>query len=232
MQIKIWSDIRCPFCYIGKKHFETALNSFPHKDSITIEWKSFELDPNLQTAAHTDALSHFVESKGIDRDRAQQMFDQVTAMAANAGLDFNLEQSIPANSLNAHRLLHLAKQQGLANETKEALLKAHLCEGKNIDDTNVLSDISKSLGLDVNQVNQMLASDDFKYDVRQDEMEARNLGISSVPFFVIDGKYGVSGAQPADVFTRALKESWEKHQNEIQVIANDSASCDTDGNCK
>ncbi|GAA4300983.1 DsbA family oxidoreductase [Aestuariibaculum suncheonense] len=230
MHIKIWSDIRCPFCYIGKKHFEAALNSFPEKEKITVEWKSFELDPNLKTTTTTDALTHFVDSKGIDRERAKHMFNNVTSMAANTGLDFNLENSIPANSFNAHRLLHFAKQEGLAHKTKEALLQAHLTEGKNIDDHTVLLDLSKSIGLDTFKVKHMLESDDFAYEVRQDEMEARNLGINSVPFFVLDNKYGVSGAQPVEVFKQALQDAWEKHQSKLTIVANDN-SCDINGNC-
>ncbi|MBD0831684.1 DsbA family oxidoreductase [Aestuariibaculum sediminum] len=230
MHIKIWSDIRCPFCYIGKKHFEAALNNFPHKDDITIEWKSFELDPNLQTNTTIDALTHFVENKGVDAERAKHMFNNVTAMAANTGLDFNLEKSIPANSLNAHRLLHFAKQQGVSNQIKEALLKAHLCEGKNIDDTNFLVELAKTMGLDNHKVKNMFSSDAFTYEVRQDEMEARNLGINSVPFFVIDNKYGISGAQPIEAFTNALHESYEKHQNKPLKAATEN-TCDIDGNC-
>ncbi|MCH4553518.1 DsbA family oxidoreductase [Aestuariibaculum lutulentum] len=230
MHIKIWSDIRCPFCYIGKRHFESALNSFPEKEKITVEWKSFELDPNLKTTTTTDALTHFVESKGIDYESAKHMFNNVTAMAANAGLDFNLEQSVPANSFNALRLLHFAKEEGLANKTKEALLKAHLTEGENIDDHTVLLDLAKSVGLNTFKVKQMLESDDFAYDVRQDQMEARNLGINSVPFFVLDNKYGISGAQPVEVFSKALQDAWDKHQNNLIIVADDN-SCDINGNC-
>lgn len=230
MHIKIWSDIRCPFCYIGKRHFETALEHFPHKDKITVEWKSFELDPNIKTAPQTDALTHFVESKGIEKERAQLMFDNVTAMAAEAGLDFNLEQGIPANTLNAHRLLHFAKQQGLAYQTKEALLKAHLIEGKNVDDFNVLIAIAEEIGMDKLKVKTMLESDAYTYEVRQDEMEARNLKINGVPFFVFDNKYGVSGAQPVAAFTETLQKAWENHQGELEIVETNK-SCDIDGNC-
>lgn len=230
MHIKIWSDIRCPFCYIGKKHFEAALEQFPHNDKVTIEWKSFELDPNLKTDTDTDAISHFVENKGIDKERAIMMFDNVTAMAAKAGIAFHLEQAIPANSLKAHRLLHFAKKQELAHLTKAALLQAHLCDGLNIDDVEVLADIAMEQGMDKQEVIDMLTSEAYIYDVRQDEMEARNLGISGVPFFVIDNTYGVSGAQPVSVFKESLEKAWEKHQENIEVITTD-ASCDLDGRC-
>ncbi|MGJ5640651.1 DsbA family oxidoreductase [Formosa sp. S-31] len=232
MLIKIWSDIRCPFCYIGKRHFESALEHFPNKEQIQIEWKSFELDPNLKTAPQTDALTHFIESKGVERSQAELMFSNVSNMALQAGLTFNLEQSIPANTLNAHRLLHIAKQESpdLAYNLKEALLKAHLSEGKNIDDTEVLIAIAAHLGMDSEKTKYILESDDFIYDVRQDEMEARNLGISGVPFFVIDNKYGISGAQPVSVFTETLEKAWDARKEELEII-NSGSSCDIDGNC-
>ncbi|UKM63698.1 DsbA family oxidoreductase [Flavobacteriaceae bacterium GSB9] len=230
MNIKIWSDIRCPFCYIGKKHFETALEHFPHKDKVTVEWKSFELDPNLQTTTNVDAITHFVETKGIDKERAKHMFNNVTAMAANTGLDFKLEQSVPANSLNAHRLLHIAKEKGLANQAKEALLKSHLSEGKNIDDLDVLVSLANQLGMNATEVRKTLESDDYTYEVRQNEMEARNLGINSVPFFVLDNKYGISGAQPVEVFTETLEKVWKESQSKLEIIST-SNTCDVDGNC-
>ncbi|NJX15502.1 DsbA family oxidoreductase [Tamlana crocina] len=230
MHIKIWSDIRCPFCYIGKKHFEAALSQFPNKDEITVEWKSFELDPNLKTATDKNAIDHFVESKGIDPERAKHMFNNVTAMASQAGLDFNLEASIPANTLKAHRLLHLAKQEDLSDQTKEALLKAHLSEGKNIDDVNVLTSIASGLGMDAEKVKAMLESDDFTYEVKQDQMEARNLGINSVPFFVIDDQYGISGAQPVEVFTESLEKAWKNKKSKLEMVS-EGHSCDVDGNC-
>ncbi|WP_027136635.1 DsbA family oxidoreductase [Gaetbulibacter saemankumensis] len=229
MHIKIWSDIRCPFCYIGKKRFEAALNSFPYKDNITIEWKSFELDPNLQTT-NTDALTHFIENKGIDRDRALSMFNNVTAMADGAGLDFNLEASIPANSFKAHRLIHYSKQYGRSNDMKEALLKAHISEGKNIDNIDILLNIAGNLGMNTSEVKATLESDAYAYDVRQDELEARNLGINSVPFFAINNKYGISGAQPSEVFLEVLSNAWEEFENKnsMNVAAN---TCDVEGNC-
>lgn len=230
MHIKIWSDIRCPFCYIGKKHFEAALSQFPQKEDIKVEWKSFELDPNLKTAPEKNAIDHFVESKGIDPERAKHLFNNVTAMASQAGLDFNLEASVPANTLNAHRLLHFAKKECLATPTKEALLKAHLSEGKNIDDINVLITIAKGLGMDAEKVKTMLESDNLTYEVRQDQMEARNLGINSVPFFVIDNQYGISGAQPVEVFTESLEKAWKNKQSKLEMVS-EGNSCDIDGNC-
>ncbi|WP_291869532.1 DsbA family oxidoreductase [Maribacter sp.] len=234
MKVSIWSDIRCPFCYIGKRKFEAALAKFPHKEEIIIEWKSFELDPNIETQPSSDYTEYFMESKGVDRQRALDMFEKVTDMASEVGLHFNVEKAVIANSLNAHRLLHFAKQEGLADRVKEAMLKAHLEDAKNIDDLDFLLSLATDLGLEENKVKAMLASEDFSYEVRQDEMEARNLGISGVPFFVLDGKYGLSGAQPEEVFTEALEDAWDKQEQQKITILDTGAenSCDLDGNCE
>ena len=233
MNISIWSDIRCPFCYIGKRKFEAALSKFPHKDAITIEWKSFELDPTLETNTNISSMNHFIESKGVDADYASEMFNKVTEMASEVGLNFNLNNVVVANSLNAHRLLHFSKSLNRSNELKEALLKAHLEEGKNIDDLYVLSEIASSVGIDKNDSKTVLTSEQYTYDVRQDQMEARNLGINGVPFFVINNKYGISGAQPERVFTENLEKIWEetnKSPLKMDEVSNDNA-CDINGNC-
>lgn len=232
MNIKIWSDIRCPFCYIGKRNFENALANFQYKDKITIEWKSFELDPTMETRADMSALEHFKQVKGVDASTVANMFANVTNMAKTVGLDFQFGKMIPANSLNAHRLLHLAKKYNLVDTTKEALLKAHLVEGENIDDSEFLIKIAVHVGLEPVEVTTMLDSEDFTYEVRQDQMEARNLGVNGVPFFVMDNKYGISGAQPVAVFTETLEKAWEKHQEEITTVTDASGNaCDIEGNC-
>ncbi|WP_298505263.1 DsbA family oxidoreductase [uncultured Maribacter sp.] len=233
MKVSIWSDIRCPFCYIGKRKFEAALDKFPYKEEVIVEWKSFELDPYIETKLNVDYIERFMEVKNIDKDTALGMFDRVTAMASEVGLNFNIEKAITANSLNAHRLLHFAKTKNKADATKEALLKAHLEDAKNIDAIDVLLQIAKEVGLDFDKVKTMFLSDALTYEVRQDELEARNLGISGVPFFVLDGKYGLSGAQPEEVFTEALENTWKKHEQEKLTILNtgEGSACDLDGNC-
>jgi len=232
MEISIWSDIRCPFCYIGKRKFEAALKDFAHSDKIQVAWKSFELDPSLETQTDMNAIEHFIGSKGIEKEQAMQMFEGATQMAKDAGIDFNLEKSVPANSLKAHRLLHFAKTKGSVDSLKEALLSAQLVEGKNIDDIDFLAALGASHGLDETEVRTMLASDDFTYEVRQDQMEARNLGISGVPFFVLNNKYGVSGAQPSEVFLETLENAWaayEKENSGLDII--EGKTCDVSGNC-
>lgn len=232
MEISIWSDIRCPFCYIGKKKFESALERFEHKDKVKIIWKSFELDPNMQTRTDVNAITHFCESKGIDEKQAQHMFNGAVQMAKEVGIDFNFEKSVPANSLNAHRLMHFAKSKVEVGEIKEALLEAHLVSGKNIDDIDFLVSLAASKGLNAEEVRTMLLSEDFTYEVRQDQMEARNLGISGVPYFVLDRKYGISGAQPSEVFLEALEKAWDNQVQLQEALKTDTGgSCDIEGNC-
>ena len=207
MEVKIWSDVRCPFCYIGKKNFEAALAQFPQKDELKITWKSFQLDPMLETDATASTLDYFVKTKGVSVEQARQMFSGATQMAREAGIDFNLEESIPANSFMAHRLIQLAKSKNLGNEIEEALFKAHFTEARNIDDPEVLLEVAGSIGMDTEEVKQTLESDAFAYEVKQDEMEARNIGVRGVPFFVFDDKYAVSGAQPPEAFLQTLEKA-------------------------
>lgn len=210
MKVKIWSDVRCPFCYIGKKKFENALVDFSGKDQVEIEWKSYQLDPTLKTDPNLNTLEYFMKVKNISESQAREMFKGAAQMAEEVGLDFNLEGSVLANSFMAHRLIQLAKSNGVDNEAKEALFKAHFTEGKNIDDPEVIEEIATSIGINSNEVKDMLVSDAFSYEVKQDEMEARNIGVRGVPFFVVDDKYAISGAQPSEVFLQTLQKAWEE----------------------
>ena len=232
MEIKIWSDVRCPFCYIGKKKFEAALENFPHKDKVEVVWKSFQLDPTLKTDTNISTLDYFVKTKGVSIEQARQMFSGATQMARETGLEFNLEESIQANSFMAHRLIQLAKSRNVGNEIEEALFKAHFEEAKNIDDNEVLVQVATSIGMNAQEVENTLVSDAFAYEVKQDEMEARNIGVRGVPFFVFDDTYAVSGAQSSEVFLQNLEKSWEEYQSKhpaLEITKGDS--CDVDGNC-
>lgn len=233
MEISIWSDIRCPFCYIGKRKFEAALDKFVHKDKVKVVWKAFELDPHLQTRPDIMTLAHFCDTKGVGEEQALQMFGHAIAMGKEVGIDFNFEDSVVANSLNGHRLIKYANGIGLASEMKEALLKAHFILGKNIDDIDFLLELAESKGLDREETQKMLVSDDFTYEVRQDGMEARNLGINGVPFFVVDNKYGISGAQPTETFLEALEQAWaSKAEGNVQAVSGSEGSCTIDGECE
>ena len=229
MKVSIWSDVRCPFCYIGKKKFEDALEKFSNKDEVEIVWKSFQLDPSLKTDTHTSMLDYFVKTKGVSEEQAMQMFSGATKMAEETGIAMNIQKGILANSFNAHRLIQFAKTRGLGNEVKEALFKIHFEEGKNIDDISILTEVAVSIGLDAEEVKQVLKSDDFTYEVKQDEMEARNIGVRGVPFFVFDDKYAISGAQPVEAFLQTLEKVWEENKSELKISEGDS--CSSEGNC-
>lgn len=209
MEVKIWSDVRCPFCYIGKRKFETALAAFAHKDEVKITWKSFELDPNLQTVADTNIYEYFSKAKGIPQEQAVDMFNNVTQVAAEVGLDFKLDQSVVANSFKAHRVIQLAKTLNLADEIEEALFRIHFMEGKNIDDEQVLTVTAKNIGIPASAVQSLFNGDDFDAEVRIDQLEAQRIGIRGVPFFVFDDKYAVSGAQAPEIFLQTLEKAYE-----------------------
>lgn len=233
MKVDIWSDIRCPFCYVGKKNFEKALEQFPDKDKINVTWHSFQLDPDLKTQPEKNALEYFTEAKNISTEQAKEMHAHVSRAGKEAGIDFNFEHQKVANSYKAHLLLQLAATKNLANEAEEALFKAQLIEGKNIDDEATLIEIGKSVSLDEAEIKATLQSDEFKFAVSQDMMLARQMGISGVPFFVINDKYGVSGAQPSPVFSEVLEKSWDEFSSGDHglKIIHSGESCDTDGNC-
>lgn len=207
MEIKIWSDVRCPFCFIGKRKLEAALEQFPEKDKVKITWKSFQLDPALETRTDINVIDYFVETKGVTAEQARQMLSGATQMAGDVGLHFDLENGVLANSYKAHRLIQMAKTQGLGDEIEEALFKAHFEEAKNIDDPQVLISVAVSVGMKEAEVSEMLTSDAFAYEVKQDELEARNIGVRGVPFFVFDDRYAVSGAQPVEVFLQTLQKT-------------------------
>jgi predicted DsbA family dithiol-disulfide isomerase len=234
MKIQIWSDVMCPFCYIGKRRFEDALQQFEHKDEVEIEWKSFQLNPNLKTDPNLNITQYLADIKGWTLDHAQQLNDQVTQMAAEVGLTFNFDQAVVANSFDAHRFAHLAKQNGLGDEAEETLFKAYFTEGKNIADHDTLAELGESIGLDKAEVEHTLAGNKFAINVQQDIAQAQQLGIHGVPFFVMDNKYGVSGAQAVPVFLQTLEKSYSewastiKHQK-LDVIEGDS--CEVGGDC-
>lgn len=232
MEIKIWSDVRCPFCYIGKKKFELALQKFNHKDDVKVSWKSFQLDPNLRTNLQISTVDYFVENKGVDIEQAKQMLSGAAQIGAEVGLTLDIENSVLANSFNAHRLIQMAKSKGLGNEIEEALFKAHFEQVKNIDSHEELIAIGSSIGMDPEAIEKMLKSDDFAYQVKQDEMEAQNIGVRGVPFFVFNDKLAVSGAQSPEIFLQTLEKAWEefsKSNSGLEITEGDS--CSTDGTC-
>jgi predicted DsbA family dithiol-disulfide isomerase len=234
MKVEIWSDVMCPFCYIGKRRFEQALQSFGRQNEVEIEWKSFQLNPAMVTEPGVHIDEYLAQAKGISLDRAKQMNDYVTQMAAEAGLTYNFDKAIVANSFKAHRYSHLAKAHGLGVQAEEQLFKAYFTDGKNIDDTTTLVELGRELGLDAGEVKQSLESAAYAGEVKRDIAEAQYLGVQGVPFFVFNRKYAVSGAQAVPVFEETLDKAYTEWRAEnpapnFEVI--EGESCGPDGNC-
>lgn len=209
MQVEIWSDVMCPFCYIGKRKFEAALDQFPHKDQVEVVWKSFQLNPELQTDTEKNVNEYLAEIKGWTVEQAKQMNQRVSEMASAVGLTFNFDRAIVANSFDAHRLSHFAKTRGLQDPVEERLFFAYFTEGKNTADRNVLIELGVEAGLDADEIRHMLESGQCGPEVRADVEEANALGIQGVPFYVLARKYGVSGAQESATFLGALRKAFE-----------------------
>ncbi|WP_259068177.1 DsbA family oxidoreductase [Mucilaginibacter sp. X4EP1] len=234
MKVEIWSDVMCPFCYIGKRRFEDALQQFENKEEIEIEWKSFQLNPDLETNTAINIDQYLADVKGWTIDHARDLNAHVTQMAAEVGLTYNFDKAIVANSFKAHRFSHLAKKNGLGIEAEEQLFKAYFTDGKNIDDVNTLVKLGEEIGLDTTEVRQALESNAYAGDVKHDIAEAQQLGIKGVPFFVMNNKYAVSGAQAVPVFEQTLQKAYAEWQNEhpkpkFEII--EGESCGPDGNC-
>lgn len=232
LKVQIWSDVMCPFCYIGKRRIEGALANFEHKDKVEIEWKSFQLDASFKASADDNIVDHLAVKYGKDKAWAQEMVDNMTQNAKNSGLDFHFEKAILANSHNAHRLLHLAKKYNLGNELKELLLKAYLTEGKDVNNLETLSTLGQEVGLEKTIVEEVLHSDAYSDEVKNDIATAQNIGVQGVPFFVFDNKYAISGAQPEEVFMETLEKVWEEKSSmsNVKVVnSTEGDSCGIDG---
>jgi protein disulfide-isomerase len=208
-KIEIWSDILCPFCYIGKRKLEKALETFEGKEFLEIDWRSYQLDPDATSQPNTDVYDYLAQRKGQTRDWSVKMHEQVANTAKQEGLDYNFEKAIIANSYNAHRLIHLAKKYKLGDQAEETIFKAYFTEGKDIANKTTLIAIGKEIGLKEEEINEVLNSDKYGAEVRADIEEAQNIGVRGVPFFVMDRAYAVSGAQLVEVFTETLEKTFE-----------------------
>lgn len=210
MTVDIFSDIRCPFCYVGKKKFEKALDKFAKRDDIKVVWHSYQLDPYLQTQPDRDPYDFFSESKGINLQQAKMMHEHAKNAGKEAGIDFNFDNQKIANSYRGHLLIQLAKQKGIANEMEEELFKAQFIDARNIDDENELISIGKNAGLTEDEVKNALNSDELKNKIAEDSLLAGKIGVRAVPFFVFNDQYAVSGAQSPEVFLEVLEKSYEE----------------------
>jgi predicted DsbA family dithiol-disulfide isomerase len=205
LTVEIWSDIVCPWCYVGKRRFEKALAGFEHRDDVEVVWRSFELDPNAPPERETSSAEHLASKYGMSVEQAERSNAQMTELAAGEGLEYHLDRTRGGNSFDAHRLLQAAKDQGLQSEMKERLMRAYFTEGEAIGDGETLVRLALEVGVDPTP----LAGGGYADAVREDERLAMGIGIQGVPFFVLNRRYGVSGAQPAELLQQALDKAWD-----------------------
>lgn len=233
MRIDVWSDVVCPWCYIGKRRLEKALAGFEHRDQVEVVWHSYQLDPSAPTQS-TELSRDALARRFGGAQQVQQMFDRVEATAAEEGLLFRLADSFHVGTLDAHRLLHLAAEVGgtqVQGQLKEALLDAHFVQNRNVGDPAVLTELALAVGLDGDRVAEVLSSTEYTDEVHADIAQAQAFGATGVPFFVIDQKYGVSGAQPTEVFAGALAQAWSESRPVLTSLGNEAAAeaCGPDG---
>ena len=231
MRIEIWSDVVCPWCYIGKRRLEKALATFEHADDVEVVWRSFQLDPSAPTVPTETVAEALGRKYGGGPEAGRQMVDRVEAVAAEEGLLFRHHRSLRVGTVDAHRLLHLALETGgpeLQGRLKEALLAAYFVETENVADHETLLRLATGAGLDETRVREVLGSGEYADEVEADIREAAALGATGVPFYVIDRKYGVSGAQPSDVFTQVLERAWTEAHPVLDLVGGADA-CGPDG---
>jgi predicted DsbA family dithiol-disulfide isomerase len=232
MKIEIWSDFVCPFCYIGKRRLEQALRQFPHRDAVEIEYKSFELDPHAKRDGNPDVHDMLAAKYGMTREQAIANTKQVTEQAKTVGLEYHLDRAIQTNTFDAHRLAHYAAAQGKGEQMTERLLKAHFTDTLHLGRHETLADLAAEAGLDRDEAMRVLASGEYADEVRADEREAAQLGIRGVPFFVINRKYGISGAQPSELFLQALSKAWAEEQPLTRLDEAGGGAVCTDAGCE
>lgn len=230
LPIHVFSDIACPWCYVGKRRLEAALARFEHREAVTLTWRSFELDPSAPRVSE-GGLSYadrLAKKYGVPIPQAEAMLQRMTDTAKADGIEMRFDLIKPGNTFDAHRLLHLAGERKRQDELKERFFRAYFTEGEAIGDTAVLQRLATEAGLDADEVASVLQSDSYAYEVRTDQQQARSSGISGVPFFII-GRYGVSGAQPADLLLEVLGKAWAELPQAEETIAGDGATCGPDG---
>jgi predicted DsbA family dithiol-disulfide isomerase len=230
LDIQVWSDIACPWCYVGKRRLEAALVDFAHAGQVAVAWRSFELDPGAPRVQPADRsyAERLARKYGTSVARAEEMIERMTATAAADGLDLRFDRIRPGNTFGAHRVLHMAAARGHGDAGKERLLRAYFGEGEAIGERDTLVRLAPDVGLESDEVRAMLATDGYARAVREDEAEARALGIHGVPFFVI-GRYGVSGAQLPDVLRQVLERAWQDLPAALEPTGTDGPACGPDG---
>jgi predicted DsbA family dithiol-disulfide isomerase len=227
VHVEIWSDIACPWCYVGKRRFEAALADFEHREDVQVTWRSFELDPEAPAERPHSGAEHLAEKYGTSLEQAQAMNDRMTEVAAGEGLEFDFERTRGGNTFDAHRLVHLAAEHGKQDAMEERLMRAYLTEGELMSDHAALARLAAEVGLPAAEVDALLASDRFADAVRDDERTGATLGIRGVPFFVVDRQFGASGAQPPEALGELLRHAWQA-RSPLEVVTTGD-SCGIDG---
>jgi predicted DsbA family dithiol-disulfide isomerase len=218
VNVEIWSDIACPWCYVGKRRFEQALSRFEHAGEVRVTWRSFELDPDAPRERTGDRAARLAEKYGISVERAHELEQGLVETAAGDGLELRFDIARSGSTFDGHRLIHLAAAHGLQESMQQRLLSAYFTEGELIADEETLVRLGVELGLDGEEIREMLASERFAEDVREDEASARQLGIAAVPTFVVDRAIGVSGAQPPDVLLDLLREGFSRQAAAVAAV--------------
>ncbi|MEI6695453.1 MAG: DsbA family oxidoreductase [Bacteroidota bacterium] len=236
MKVEVWSDIMCPFCYIGKRNYESAIKKFADNKDIEIIWKSYQLDPDipLQFDKKTNVYQYLADRKGMTLEHSIKMHQAVVQTAKNAGLEYNFDKTVIANSFKAHRMIQMAKRKGLGDFAEECIFKAYFTEGKDIADNAILLELGKAIGISETDVNESLCNDEYAYMVKQDIQQAKNLEVEGVPFFLFNGKYAVYGAQAVDAFLQTIQKSyadWRKENPVSEIETLKGQTCSADGKC-
>ena len=232
MKIEVWSDIMCPFCYIGKRHFEVAMAQMSFRNEIEVVWKSFQLDPTLPVEPSGETVEQYlIERKGMSAEQTRGMLQQIAERGKAVGITFNQEKSIPVNTMQAHRMIHFAQERGLASQMEEALFRAYFTDIKNIGSLEVLADLAENIGIDRKEATAYLATNDGKEAVNSDIAEAQKLGVRGVPFFFVNKTYAISGAQPISTIAQILRQAYAETTHEDLSDSkreNDADGCGTE----
>ena len=232
MKVEIWSDVVCPFCYIGKRKFENALQGFAHRDEVEVVWHSFELTPDFQPVPGESIHESLAKKKGVSAEEGRNMSDYMTEAAKEVGLAYRFDKTIPANTFLAHQLIHLGAHHGRQDATKERLLAAYYLEGRNVGDLDTLVQLGTEVGLDAAESRAALTAGTYADAVRLDEYHAQQIGVRGVPFFVFEDKYAVSGAQPSELFAEVLEKVYEEFrptQPALTMVADGGDACGPEG---
>ncbi len=234
MRVEIWSDIACPWCYIGKARFEKGLAEFAHRDEVEVVHRSFELDPGRAKGETEQVVDMLAAKYGRTREEAASMEANVAANAQSEGLGYRTEGRDHGSTFDIHRLLHLAKARGRQDELLTLAYRANFAEERSVFDDEVLVALAEEAGLEADEARAVLADPEaYADDVRTDEREAAELGANAVPFFVLDRRYGISGSQPSEVFVQALEQAWkDRPATALTTVGGDAAGCDADGACE